>query len=69
MLSEIFNVISVFPGDTFSTWKIETKLCCNRHSYRKHFIDLEYLQYNRHSYRTHFTDFEYLDYNPQNISN
>ena len=25
MFSEIFNVISVFPGDAFSTWKIETK--------------------------------------------
>ena len=69
MLSEIFNVISVFPGDTFSTWKIESKLCCNRHSCRTHFIDLEYLQYNRHSCRTHFIDLEYRDYNQQNISN
>ena len=27
MVSEIFKVFSNFPGETFSTWKMETKLC------------------------------------------
>ena len=42
MMSKIFTVFSDFPGDTFSTWKMETKLCDNLHSCRSLLKDLEY---------------------------
>ena len=37
---------SVFPGDTFSTCKMETKLFGNLHSCCTLFVELEYLDHN-----------------------
>ena len=36
----------VHPGDTFSTWKIVTKLCGNLRSCRTRLIDLEHLDHD-----------------------
>ena len=38
---------SVFKGDTFSTWKMENKLCGNLESCSTHLIELEYLDHNQ----------------------
>ena len=46
MVSEIFNMFSVFPGDTFSNCKMETKLCDKFHYCHTLFIELKYLDHN-----------------------
>ena len=48
MVSEIFNVFS-FPVDTFSTWKMETKLYGNLYPC-PYFNIFEYLDPNQKKY-------------------
>ena len=48
IVSETFNNFPVFLSDTFSTWKMETKLCSNLLcSCLTLFVDLEYLNHNQ----------------------
>ena len=57
------TVFSVFPDDTFSTWKVETKLCGNPRSCRISLVKFEYLDHNfTNNSRIVWTVFEKTDY-------